>query len=83
MAAHSTYKKSSRSCTRFAFPASSTYLSPFQQRLHDVEIRLFTLRTTEGPVHDYYKRCTRSLMLKKVTRYSGGAQIFCWDYGCS
>ncbi len=49
-------EKSSSSCTFFGFPASSAYLNPFQQWLYDFEIHLFTLRTIEGLIHNYYKR---------------------------
>ncbi len=40
-------KKSSSSCTFFAFPASSAYFEPFPKWLYDFEIHIFTLRTTE------------------------------------
>lgn len=56
-------QKSFKSFTFFVFPASSKNLTSFQQQLHDSEIRLFILRTTEGLVHNYYKRCERSQML--------------------
>ncbi len=41
------------------------YLNPFQQWLYDFEIHLFTLRTTEGLICNYYRRIKHSLMLQK------------------
>ncbi len=41
------------------------YLNPFQQWLYDFEIHLFTPRTTEGLIHNYYRRFKHSLMLQK------------------
>lgn len=35
------------------------YLIPFRQWLYDVEIRVLTLRTPEGLVHNYHDRCKR------------------------
>lgn len=34
---------------------SFAYLTPFQQRLYDFKIHLFTLRMIEGLVHNYYE----------------------------
>ncbi len=49
------------------FSASFAYLTlfQFQQWLYDFEIHLFTLRTTEGLIHNYYRKFKRSLMLQK------------------
>ncbi len=41
------------------------YLNPFQQLLYDFEIHLFTLRTIEGLICNYYRRFKCSLMLQK------------------
>ncbi len=41
------------------------YLNPFQKWLYDFEIHLFTQRTTEGPMCNYYRRLNHSLMLQK------------------
>ncbi len=51
-------------CSRFFF----LYLNPFQQWLYDFEIHLFTLRTTEGLICNYYRRFKHSLMLQKEKR---------------
>ncbi len=40
-------------------------LNPLQQWLYDFEIHLFTQRTTEGLICNYYRRFKRSLMLQK------------------
>ncbi len=40
-------------------------LNPFQQWLYDFEIHLFTPRTTEGLICNYYRRFKHSLMLQK------------------
>ncbi len=61
-------EQSSSSCTFFGFPASSAYLIPFQKWLYDFEIHIFTPRTTEGLIHNYYKRWKHLLMLKKATQ---------------
>ncbi len=37
------------------------HLNPFQQWLYDFEIHIFTLRTTEGLICNYYRRFKRSL----------------------
>ncbi len=47
------------------FSASFAYLTLFQQWLYDFEIHLFTPRTTEGLICNYYRRFKRSLMLQK------------------
>ncbi len=47
------------------FSSIFVYLNPFQQWLYDFEIHLFTLRMTEGLIHNYYRRFRRSLMLQK------------------
>ncbi len=47
------------------FSSIFVYLNPFQQWLYDFEIHLFTLRTTEGLICNYYRRFKRSLMLQK------------------
>ncbi len=47
------------------FSSIFVYLNPFQQWLYDFEIHLFTLRTTEGLICNYYKRFKCSLMLQK------------------
>ncbi len=41
------------------------YLNPFQLWLYDFEIHLFTLRTTEGLICNYYRRFKHLLMLQK------------------
>ncbi len=41
------------------------YSNPFQQWLYNFEIHLFTLRTTEGLICNYYRRFKHSLMLEK------------------
>ncbi len=41
------------------------YLNPFQRWLYDFEMNLFTPRTTEGLIHNYYRRFKHSLMLQK------------------
>ncbi len=41
------------------------YLNPFQQWLYDFEIHLFTLRTTEGLICNYYRKLKCSLLLQK------------------
>ncbi len=41
------------------------YLNPFQQWLYDFEMHLFTPRTTEGLIRNYYRRFKHSLMLQK------------------
>jgi len=51
----------------FSFPASFVYLNHFQQWLYDFEIHLFTLMTTKGLKHNYWKRFKHSLMLQKET----------------
>ncbi len=61
-------EKSSSFCTFFGFPASSAYLNPFKQWLYDFEIHIFTPRTIEGLIHNYYKRWKHVLMLKKATQ---------------
>ncbi len=40
-------------------------LNPFQQWLYDFEIHLFTPRTTEGLIFNYFRRFKHSLMLQK------------------
>ncbi len=40
-------------------------LNPFKQWLYDFEIHLFTLRTTERLIYNYYRRFRHSLMLQK------------------
>ncbi len=40
-------------------------VNPFQQWLYDFEIHLFTPRTTEGLICNYYRRFKCSLMLQK------------------
>ncbi len=40
-------------------------LNPFQKWLYDFEIHLFTPRTTEGLIFNYFRRFKRSLMLQK------------------
>ncbi len=44
------------------------YLNPFQQWLYDFEIHLFTPRTTDGLICNYYMRFKHSLMLQKKKR---------------
>ncbi len=41
------------------------YLNPFQQWLYDFEVYLFTPKTTEGLLCNYYRRFKHSLMLQK------------------
>ncbi len=40
-------------------------LNPFQQWLYDFEMHLFTPRTTEGLIYNYYRRFKHSLMPQK------------------
>ncbi len=47
------------------FSSIFVYLNPFQQLLYDFEIHLFSPRTTEGLVCNYYRRFKVSLMLQK------------------
>ncbi len=47
------------------FSSIFVYLNPFQQWLYDFEIPIFTSRTTEGLICNYYRRFKRSLMLQK------------------
>ncbi len=47
------------------FSSIFVYLNPFQQWLYDFEIHLFTPRTTEGLIHNYYRRFKHSPMLQK------------------
>ncbi len=47
------------------FSSIFVYLNPSQQWLYDFEIHLFTPRTTEGLVRNYYRRLKHSLMLQK------------------
>ncbi len=47
------------------FSSISVYLNPFQQWLYDFEIHLFTPRTTERLIYNYYRRFIHSLMLQK------------------
>ncbi len=47
------------------FSSNFVYLNPFQQWLYDCEIHLFTLRTTERLICNYYRRFKHSLMLQK------------------
>ncbi len=47
------------------FSCIVVYLKPFQQWLYASEIHLFTPRTTEGLICNYYRRFKRSLMLQK------------------
>ncbi len=47
------------------FSSIFVYLNPFQQWLYDFEIHLFTPRTTEGLICNYYRRFKHSLMLQK------------------
>ncbi len=47
------------------FSSIFVYLNPFQQLMYDFEIHLFTPRTTEGLICNYYRRFKHSLMLQK------------------
>ncbi len=47
------------------FSSIFVYLNPFQQWLYDSEIHLFTPRTNEGLICNYYWRFKHSLMLQK------------------
>ncbi len=47
------------------FSSIFVYLNPFQQWLYDFEIHLFTPRTTEELIYNYYRRFKHSLMLQK------------------
>ncbi len=47
------------------FSSIFVYLNPFQHWLYDFEIHLFTPRTTEGLICNYYRRFKRSLMPQK------------------
>ncbi len=47
------------------FSSIFVYLNPFQQRLYDFEIHLFTPRTTEGLICNYYRRIKHSPILQK------------------
>ncbi len=47
------------------FSSIFVYLNPFQQWLYDFEIYLFTQRTIEGLICNYYRRFKHSLMLQK------------------
>ncbi len=47
------------------FSSISVYLNPFQQWLYDFEIHLFTPRTIERLIYNYYRRFKHSLMLQK------------------
>ncbi len=47
------------------FSCISVYLNPFKQWLYDFEIHLFTPRTTERLIYNYYRRFKHSLMLQK------------------
>ncbi len=47
------------------FSSIFVYLKPFQQWLYCFEIHLFTPRTTEGLICNYYRRFKCSLMLQK------------------
>ncbi len=47
------------------FSSIFMYLNPFQQWLYDFEIHVFTLRTTEGLICNYYRRFKHSRMLQK------------------
>ncbi len=51
--------------TNYLFFCICVYLNPFQQWLYDFEIHLFTPRTTEGLIYNYYRRFKHSLMLQK------------------
>ncbi len=57
------------------FPAYFAYLNHLQQWLYDFEIHLFKLRTTEGIVHNYYKKFKLSLMLQK-----GGVEFELFEF---
>ncbi len=50
------------------FSSIFVYFNPFQQWLYDFEIHLFTLKTTEGHICNYYRRFKCSLMLEKEKR---------------
>ncbi len=65
----------------FGFPAFFVYLNPFQHWLYDFEIHLFTARTTEGLIWNYYRRFKCSLMLQKKKRFikSQGVKT-CWNW---
>ncbi len=47
------------------FSSIFEYLNPFQQWLYDFEIHVFTLRTTEGFICNYYTMLKRSLIIQK------------------
>ncbi len=47
------------------FSSIFVYLNPFQQWLYDFEIHLFSPRTSQGLICNYYRRFKHSLMLQK------------------
>ncbi len=56
----------------------SAYLNPLQKWLYDFEIHLFTWKTIEGLIHNYYIKWKHLLMLKKATQCikSWGCKLF-------
>ncbi len=61
------------------FPASSAYVNSFQQWLYDFEIHLFHRRTTEGMIHNYYKRWKYLLMLEKATQGIKSQRVYTFE----
>ncbi len=56
----------------------SAYLNPLQKWLYDFEIHLFTWKTIEGLIHNYYIKWKHLQMLKKATQCikSWGCKLF-------
>ncbi len=66
------------------FSSILVYLNPFQQWLFDFEIHLFTLRTTEGLICNYYRRFKPLLMLQKektCIKIWGVKTFWIWNQG--
>ncbi len=57
-------------------------LNHFQQWLYDFEIHLFTQRTTEGVICNYYRMFKRSLMLQKKKQCIKGGENFWTEWRC-
>jgi len=64
-------EKSSSSCTLFAFPGSSAYLTPSS----DSEIHLFTM--VRILIHNHYKPCKYLVMFKNEASVKDETSLNC------